>query len=103
MSCDLDLVLRHCAAVRATLDGILVTSELASVQLAGLEAYAKALAEREAVPTATLALPERCSGYTEDDCAIRNDDARRSIGTMSEPERVMCSGCGAESTTGVLT
>lgn len=98
-----DLVLRHCAAVRATLETIRVTSELASVQLAGLEAYAKTLAERDEAPTATLALPERCSQYTEDDCAIRNDDARKSIGTMSEPARVMCSGCGAESTTGVLT
>jgi hypothetical protein len=90
-----DLVLRHCAALRATVDQTRVSLELQSAQLAGLEAYAKALAERERAPSARVARPATCDGYTEDDCARLNEDAAHVIGGLGgASDQVMCRGCG---------
>jgi hypothetical protein len=90
-----DLVLKHCALLRASVDQQRVAMELLSSQLAGLEAYAKALAERERAPSARIARPATCDGYTEDDCARLSEEAAHVIGGLGgAPDQVMCRGCG---------
>jgi hypothetical protein len=98
-----DLVLRHCAAIRATLDQTRVSMELQSAQLAGLEAFAKAEYARETAPTARLELPTRCTGLPEEKCALRSDEARISHATMVHPNRWMCDGCEIVSDNGLTT
>lgn len=89
------LVLRHCAAVRATLEQNRVSLELLSAQLAGLEAYAKAMDAVEQRPTARVEQPPTCEGIDPVDCARLNDEAVITFGGMTGAGRG-CRGCGQE-------
>ncbi len=96
-----DLVLRHCAAIRATLDQTRVGLELQSAQLAGLEAFARHGHEREqAAQATTIERPERCVEVVEEDCALCSEDARVG-GSLANHQSFMCRGCGATSSDGV--
>jgi len=88
-----DLVLRHCALIRAGLDQQRVALELLSTQLAGLEAVAKAMAEREKKPSARIVRPATCEREKDEDCARLNEEAAHDIGGMGGT-RLMCRGCG---------
>ncbi len=95
-----DLTLRHCAAIRATLEQSRVSLDLLSAQLAGLEAYAKAQAEREARPTASVSQHEHCAIHG-DACALLSEDARIEHGSLASPNGFICKGCRFISTNGV--
>ena len=88
-----ELILRHCAAIRATLEQTRVSLELQSAQLAGLEAFVKAVQEREQRSTARIELPGTCTGIEPVDCARLNDEAAITLGGMSGNGRG-CRGCG---------
>ena len=95
-----ELVLGHCKSVRSTIETTRVSLELASAQLAALEAYAKAGCAKE---TATQSLPEYCQGVADGDCGLRSEDARIDQGTMSHPRKWVCKGCRVISMDGVTT
>lgn len=85
-------MLRHCAAIRATVEQTRVALELASAQLAGLEALARTKAERA---TAVIELPPTCQGYKVEDCARQSEEAVIELGGMGGSDTiVMCRGCG---------
>lgn len=95
-----DLVLRHCAVIRAGLDQTRVSLELQSVQLAGLEAFATAHVDQQA---ARQALPDRCQGIADGDCGLRSEDAQIAQGSLSHPRKWVCKGCQVISMDGVTT
>jgi len=88
-----DLILRHCAAIAATIEQQRVQGELLASQVNGLAAYAKQMQTREQQPTARIARPETCNGIEPKDCARLHDDAALHIGGMGGHAGV-CSGCG---------
>lgn len=93
-----DLVLRHCALIRASVDQTRVSCELISAQVAGLEAYAK---QQAGVGRATEPpLPDTCQGETDAHCARRNSEAAIELGGMGTgPRTLMCRGCGLDPNT----
>lgn len=93
-----ELVLRHCASIRASVDQTRVSCELISAQVAGLEAYAK---HQDSLGRATEApLPESCKGETDEYCARRNPEAVIPLGGMGDgPKTFMCRGCGKDPNT----
>jgi hypothetical protein len=88
-----ELVLRHCASIRASVDQTRVSCELISAQVAGLEAYAT---HQAGLGRATeTPLPATCAGQTDEHCARRNADSVIELGGMgSGPRSYMCRGCG---------
>lgn len=87
-------MLRHCASVRATIETTRVGLELASAQLAGLEAYAKAGSTQA---TARIELPPSCASHDPHDCARQSTDAVLMFGGMAG-NRQACRGCAEELT-----
>ncbi len=66
--------------------------------LNGIRDEVRAIREQlERKPTATIELPERCHGIPESRCALAEEDARRSIGNFTNPNRWQCVGCGVRS------
>ncbi len=93
-----ELVLKHCASVRATLDTTRVSCELVSAQLAGLEAFAKAGYQQEQASKTRIEVPATCDGTKPEDCARLSEDAVLTFGGMAGRGRG-CRGCGLELTT----
>lgn len=90
-----DLLLRHCAAIRASLEQTRVSVELIASQVAGLEAYIKAVTD---VPTARLEQPVHCRGIAA--CGLIDDDAREARASFAHPRAWVCVGCRALSSNG---
>lgn len=92
-----DLVLRHCAAIRATVTQTRVSLELQESQLAGLEAYAKQQHARDTAPTARIEVPATCAGQKAEDCGRLNAEAAVDVGGMGGGDtKIMCRGCGRD-------
>lgn len=88
-----DLILRHCAAIRASVTQQQVGLELIASQLSGLEAYARHCQERSNQSRAVIQLPESCAQYPSEDCARQNEEA---MITGREGWAPMCRGCGLD-------
>ena len=86
-------MLRHCAAIAASIEQQRVQLELLASQVNGLTAYAKQMHDREQTPKARIERPETCNGSDPKDCARLNDEAARHVGGLGGTT-VMCSGCG---------
>jgi hypothetical protein len=93
-----DLILRHCAAMRAGIEQTRASLELQSAQLAGLEAYARA---NQDTATARQELPDHCNGIADEQCGLRSEDAWINHGSLSTPKARYCRGCRALSSNGV--
>lgn len=83
-----DLVIKHCATLRASVTQQQVGLELLSSQLAGLEAYARQQGEQA---TAVILLPKTCEEHPEQDCARQSEEG---LITGREGWAPMCRGCG---------
>lgn len=82
-----DLVVRHCAALKAAL-------ALQATQVDALMAYAETQQAKEP-PRAVIQIPATCKTYKGEDCARRSDEAALELGGMgNSPRAVMCRGCG---------
>jgi hypothetical protein len=86
-----DLLLRHCAATRATIVQIRVSADLAENQVAAMETFARQQLDRAQVGHARIELPATCEGYPADDCGRQTPDAVIVSGRVTEQR--MCRGC----------
>lgn len=83
-----DLVLRHCATLKAATD-------LLASQIDALAAYAAQEQRKAETPRATVDRPETCRLHKAEDCARLCDDAAIELGGMGDgPRAFMCRGCG---------
>ena len=87
-----ELLLRHVAALKASVTQGQVGLELVQSQLKGLEAAIQAQATPD---RAVIQIPDACLAYQEGDCARRCDDAVIEMGGMGGTDVTrMCRGCG---------
>ena len=93
-----ELVLRHCAAIDASIETARVQLDLTAAQVAGLKAYAKAGCAKD---TATQSLPDHCTGIAENDCGLQSEDARVARTSLTHPNAWYCRGCRVLSSNGV--
>lgn len=92
-----ELALRHCAALKASVDQTRVSCELIAAQLVGFEAFCR----QQVGPRASASpLPARCAAYQADLCGRQTPEAVIALGGMSTaaPQQ-MCRGCGLDPST----
>lgn len=88
---EFDMVLKHCAVLRASLTQQQVGLELLASQLTVLETYARQCREQADQPTAVIVLPDTCQGHPEQDCARQSEEGWI-VGR--DDWAPMCRGCG---------
>lgn len=84
------------ALIQKHLDALEATMRLG---LAQIDAARHACAA-ESVPTVRVSTPDRCADVPEERCAMREGEWV-SRGTLADPHRVKCQGCGHEQSAGV--